>query len=198
MGSSEDHGPEQYDLFRAETEWFHVFRSMIRGGDLVRLGPYAFTVYCVIKAHTNFKSGRAWPGIPEIMKMSGISKRQVIRALDTLVETGYIGREKTGRSNRYTLREKVDISDVHGRPVASATWDYVPDGVKHAVADLKNVLMTGDFAGAKIVNIENLTVNVFRDQSTQINIQSLLDDMDKLPPETQEILRRRLGGKSSL
>jgi hypothetical protein len=52
--------------------------------------------------------------------------------------------------------------------------------------------MTGDFAGAKIVNIERLTVNVFHDQSTQINMQQLMDDMDKLSPDMQEILRRRL------
>lgn len=192
MGSSEE--AEQGDLFRAETEWFHVFRSMIKGGDLARIGPYAFTVYAVIKAHTNFKSGRAWPGIDTIMEMSGISKREVLRALQTLEENGYITREKIGRNNRYTLREKVGISDPHGRPVASAAWDYVPDGVRGAVADLKNVLMTGDFAGAKIVQIENLTVNIFHDTSTQINLQTLLEDMDKLPPETQEILRRRLNG----
>lgn len=194
MGSSEGADEQkQFELFRAETTWFHVFRSMIEGGDVARMGPYAFTVYAVIKAYTNFSTGRAFPGIPEIMEKSGISKSQVIRALGTLEDNGYITREKKGRSNSYTLREKVGISDSHGRPVASAAWDYVPDGVRGAVADLKNVLMTGDFAGAKIVTIENLTVNVFRDQSTQINIQSLLDDMGKLPPETQEILRRRLG-----
>jgi DNA-binding transcriptional MocR family regulator len=188
---------QQFELFRAETTWFHVFRSMIEGGDVARIGPYAFTVYAVIKAYTNFRTGRAFPGIPEIMEKSGISKSQVIRALDTLEENGYITREKKGRSNTYTLREKVGISDSQGRPVASAAWDYVPDGVKGAVADLKNVLMTGDFAGAKIVSIQNLTVNVFNDQSTQINIDRLLDNMDKLPAETRDILRRRLGQDTS-
>jgi DNA-binding transcriptional ArsR family regulator len=183
---------EQFELFRAETTWFHVFRSMIEGGDMAKMGGNAFMVYATIKAHTNFSTGRAFPGIELLMEKTGISKSQVLRELKTLEEMGYITRTKQGRNNVYTLREKVGISDDYGRPVAAASWDYVPDGVKGAVADLKHVLMTGDFAGAKIVNIERLTVNVFHDQSTQINMQQLMDDMDKLSPDMQEILRRRL------
>jgi hypothetical protein len=189
MTSSDE--KEQFELFKAETTWFHVFRSMIEGGDVAKMGPSAFTVYTVIKAHTNFATGRAFPGIETIVEKSGISKRQVLRELQTLEEFGYITKEKTGRNNVYTLREKVGISDDHGRPVASATWDYLPAGVSGAVADLKNVLMTGDFAGAKIVNIERLTVNInnFHDSSTQINIQQLMDDMEKLPPEMRDRLK---------
>jgi DNA-binding MarR family transcriptional regulator len=185
---------KQFELFQAETVWFHVFKSMIESGDVAKMGPYAFTVYAVIKAHTNFKSGLAFPGIPTIIEKSGISKAQVHRALDVLEENGYITREKTGRSNRYTLREKIGISDEKGRPIADATWDYVPDGVKGAVAELKHVMMTGDFAGAKIISIENLTVNFnqFNDHAMQINVQNLLENMEKLSPELQEILLRRL------
>jgi DNA-binding transcriptional MocR family regulator len=185
---------EQFELFKAETTWFHIFRSMIENGDVAKMGPYAVTVYMVIKAHTNFKSGMAFPSMPTIVEKSGISKSQIIRALKTLEDYGYITRDQKGRNNVYTLREKVDISDTHGRPVAAASWDYVPDGVKGAVADLKNVLMTGDFAGAKIVQIENLTVNInnFHDQSMQLNIQNLLDNMDKLPKAMRERLIHNL------
>lgn len=185
---------QQFDLFKAETSWFHVFRSMIEGGDVAKMGPYAFTVYAVIKAHTNFSTGRAFPGLPTIIEKSGVSKSQVIRALETLEENGYITREKKGRNNIYTLREKIGISDDKGRPVADATWDYVPDGVRGAVAELKHVMMTGDFAGAKIISIENLTVNfnTFNDQAMQINVQNLMENMDKLSPELQDILRKRL------
>lgn len=187
----------QGDLFVAETTWFHVFRSMIESGDVAKLGPYAVTVYLVIKAHTNFKSGMAFPGIDTIIDKSGISKSQVLRALTALEEHGYINREKQGRSNRYTLREKIGISDDKGRPVADATWDYVPDGVRGAVAELKHVMMTGDFKGAKIINIENLTVhfNQFNDNAMQLNIDKLMEDMDKVPPELRELLLNRLNKK---
>jgi DNA-binding transcriptional ArsR family regulator len=185
---------KQGDLFTAETTWFHVFRSMIENGDVAKMKPYAVTVYLVIKAHTNFKNGVAFPGIELIMEKSGMSKSQVIRSLDILEEHGYITREKKGRNNHYTLREKIGISDEQGRPVADATWDYVPDGVRGAVAELKHVMMTGDFKGAKIINIENLTVhfNQFRDHAVQVNFDKLVADMDKLSPEMKAILMKNL------
>jgi DNA-binding transcriptional MocR family regulator len=181
---------EQFDLFKAETTWFHIFRDMIESGDVAKMGPSAFCVYAIVKAHTNFSTGRAFPAIETIVEKSGISKRQIVRDLQTLEEHGYIVKTKSGRSNVYTLREKVGIKDDHGRPVASAAWDYLPSGVTGAMADLKNVLMTGDFAGAKIVQIERLTVNInnLSDNATQINVQQLMTDMDKLPPEIRDKL----------
>ena len=46
------------DLFKAETTWFHVFVSMIENGDVAKMGPYAVTVYLVVKAYTNWSSRR--------------------------------------------------------------------------------------------------------------------------------------------
>lgn len=141
---------------QADTNWFHVFKTMIDAGDAARMGPYAFMVYCVIKAHTNFSTGRAFPAIETISQKSGISPSKVKEMLKTLEEHGYITKEKRGRNNLYTLREKIEIHDGSGRPAAVATWDYLPAGVSEAVADLKNVLVTGDLAGAKVVHIDNL------------------------------------------
>ncbi|MDR5839356.1 helix-turn-helix domain-containing protein [Caballeronia sp. LZ034LL] len=185
---------EQFELFQAETTWFHIFRSMMDSGDAAKMGGNAFMIYCIIKGHTNFKTGRAFPGIDTIMEKSGLSKSQVLRELTTLEDMGYITRAKEGRKNVYTLREKIGITDDKGRPVADATWDYVPDGVRGAVAELKHVMMSGDFKGAKIINIENMTVhfNQFNDQATQINMQALMENMDKLDPKTRESLRMRL------
>lgn len=161
--------PVQFELLEAETTWFHIFRSMIGGGDVAKMGAGAFTVYAVIKYHTNFSTGKAFPSLETLAALSGISRRQVINELKILEEHGYITKARQGpRSTTYTLREKVGLQDSFGRPVAEASWDYIPDGVKRAVADLKNVLVTGDLAGAKIITIEHLTVNVFNDNSQQI------------------------------
>jgi DNA-binding transcriptional ArsR family regulator len=185
---------QQFELFQAETTWFHIFRSMMDSGDAARMGGNAFMIYCIIKGHTNFRTGRAFPSIDTIIEKSGLSKSQVLRELSTLEDMGYITRAREGRKNVYTLREKIGISDDKGRPIADATWDYVPDGVRTAVAELKHVMMTGDFKGAKIINIENMTVhfNQANDSSVQINIQHLVDNMDKLTPELKEILLRNL------
>lgn len=69
---------------RAQTQWFHVFRAMIDQGDVARIGPHAFTVYAVIKAHANFDHGLSKPGIQRISEQSGVSQAQVKRALGVL------------------------------------------------------------------------------------------------------------------
>lgn len=178
----------QSEFFEAETTWFHIFKAMIESGDLARMDGSTIKVYLVIKAHTNFATGRAFPAIETIAAKAGISEPQVKRCLKALESQGYIAKERQGRSNVYTLREKVQITDGKGRPTAVATWDYLPASVKEAVADLKNVLVSGDFGGAKVVHIERLQVNVnhVADGGVVINFQ---DSLAQLPLELQEKVR---------
>lgn len=150
----------QEELFKAETSWFHVFKSMIDNGDAAKMGGTTFLVYAVIKAHTNFATGRSFPALETIAEKAGVDEKTVRRSIVELSDMGYIRKEKKGRQNVYTLREKVELTDQEGRPVAEATWDYLPNMVKAAGADLRNVLMTGDLAGAKIVCIERLNVQI--------------------------------------
>jgi hypothetical protein len=160
MRTSEKQKEKQLPLLQAETTWFHVFRHMIESGDAAKMGGTAFLVYCVVKSYTNWSTGRSFPGVELIAEKTKLSTRQVIRCLDVLREMEYVTVEKIGRNNRYTLREKVSIVDNEGRPAATAMWDYLPSTVEAARAELKNFLMSGDTAGAKIVHIENLTLNV--------------------------------------
>jgi len=153
----------QLPIFEAQASWFHVFKSMLDGGDVAKMGPYATTVYIAIKAYTNWKTGKSWPGIELIVEKTGISRAQVMRSLKTLEEHGYIIKEKSGRHNKYTLREKVPVYDSKEddkRPVAEATWDYLPSTVKAAVAELQNFVVTGKKDGLTVINIEHLTLNL--------------------------------------
>lgn len=181
---------EQGELFQAETWWFHLFKTMIDGGDAARMGPYAFMVYCVIKSHASKQSGEAWPSIETVAKKSGISERKIKEELQTLERMGYITKVREGRNNRYTLREKIEIADEQGLPTAIATWDYLPAGVQAAVADIKNVLVSGDLAGAKIVHIDTVHLEIKQlqvvsgENNTAIQINEV--EMDKLPPEMQQ------------
>ena len=159
----------QNELFKAETTWFHVFKTMIDSGDVAKMGPHAATVYLVVKAHTNFNTGQAFPAIETIVEKSGVSRAQVMRSLVTLEELGYIVKSKKGRSNTYSVREKVEIHDAGGRPTHVATWDYLPASVQAAVADLKNVLVSGNAGDARIVHIEKLIVNIVQDNGTVNN-----------------------------
>ena len=183
-------GPAQQETFEAQTTWFHVFRSMIDAGDMAKLPGSALKVYLVVKSYTNFSTGLAFPSRELIAEKAGLSEAQVKRSLQTLEEFGYLTRAKAGRNNVYTLREKVEIQDEAGRPAAVATWDYLPSSVRDAVADLKNVLVTGDFEGAKIVHIERLQVNIMHlhDQASNTNVQTqnVLGGLDSLPDDLKE------------
>jgi Ran GTPase-activating protein (RanGAP) involved in mRNA processing and transport len=67
---------------------------------------------------------------------------------------------------------------------------------------LKNVLVTGEFEGAKIVHIERLQVNVnhVREQSQVINVMdqygatNLIGDLKNVDPVTREKLLKMIAG----
>lgn len=166
---------QQGEWLQAETTWFHVFKAMIDNGDMARLSGSAVKVYLVVKSHTNFSTGRSFPALETIAEKSGLSLAQVKRELKALEDMGYLTKAKEGRHNVYTLREKVAINDVAGRPAAVASWDYLPGGVREAVADLKNVMVTGDLGDARVVHIERLQINIthVHDNGTNLNIQAI-------------------------
>lgn len=183
---------KQEELFHAETSWFAVLRTMIDSGDAAKLGGTAFLVYCVIKAHTNFSTGHSFPTLETIAEKAGLgSNDQVVRCIKKLEALGYISKEKTGRNNVYTLREKVTILDGEGKEAALASWDYRPSQMKQAMDDVRHVLLTGDFAGAKIVHIEHLQIIQGQHNTGVQNnpgIQISNDDLIKLPSDVQETL----------
>ena len=67
--------------FRAGITWLHGFRSIFSSRDAARMGPYAVTVYLVIKAPANFKTGNSFPSIDDIVDETGMRKSQVHRTL---------------------------------------------------------------------------------------------------------------------
>ena len=183
---------------RAQTQWFHVFRAMIDQGDVARIGPHAFTVYAVIKAHANFDHGLSNPGIQRISEQSGVSQAQVKRALVVLEKAGFIAKKKFGRSNHYTLREKVQVTQA-GLPHKVVTWDYVPNLAHQTVTDLKKAMSAGDIASTRILNIERLNIQInLAGGNSQIDLGSLQTDLDRLPAGIREKLRRNLNRRTDL
>ncbi len=183
---------------RAQTQWFHVFRAMIDQGDVARIGPHAFTVYAVIKAHANFDHGLSKPGIQRISEQSGVSQAQVKRALGVLEKAGFIAKKKFGRSNQYMLREKVQVTEA-GLPHTVVTWDYVPDRAQQTVNELKKAMIAGDLASTRTLNIERLNIQInLAGGNSQIDLGSLHTDLDRLPAGIRETLRRHLNRRSDL
>ena len=91
----------QQELFKAETAWFHIFKTMIDNGAVARMGPYAVTVYLVIKSHTNFATGRAFPARNDSGKIRGITR------------TGQARAENFGEIRVHHDREKRPLEQLH-------------------------------------------------------------------------------------
>jgi DNA-binding transcriptional MocR family regulator len=177
----------------ATTQWFHVFRSMVDSGDLARMKGSSIKVYLIIKAHVNMHSGFGGPSIETISEKADLSVAQVKRAISELEAMGYLAKDKQGRSNRYRVREMIQIRDQSGAPAGMAVWDYVPVRVQSTVSDLKGAIDSMDIDSAKMVTIEKIQVNINRVDAgaTIINMQ---DSLAMINPEIRgklsELLRR--------
>jgi DNA-binding transcriptional regulator YhcF (GntR family) len=177
--------------FEAESNWFHVFKTMFDSLEVKEIGAHAFTLYCAVKSHVNFKDGEAFPSFDRLQEITGFSRATITKSLNTLEERNLVRKEKHGRKNIYTLREKVNIQDMEGRPEAVATWDYLPRTVQAAQAELKNFLLTGKHDGS-VINIEylNLQVNI-GDYNNQQNIKHVEKWSDLTSdPKRKELLDR--------
>lgn len=134
---------------RPNTYWFHIFQAMI-DQDLAMLGPYAFTVYCVIKSHCNIQTGVAIASIETIARKAGISPRHVMRQIKKLERQGYISKSRARKYNEYRLTEKVAISDSNGSHHGHAQWDYQPLQIESTVKELKRRLLAMEVSARNI------------------------------------------------
>lgn len=183
LPASGNAGPERHS---ADTTWFRVFHSMFRSSEAAKMKPFAVVVYFALKSHAKFETGKTFPRIELIAAETGMSVSTVLRALKTLEDFSYITRRREGRHNDYQLREKVAIRDSSDRIVAVATWDYVPVEVSAATADLKNIVMSGNWAGSKTLHIEHLKIDI---NGSDRRVTGIDGEAPKgAPPEWKELV----------
>ena len=177
----------------ADTSFFSVFRELIDNGTVSELGVYAWTTYTVIKSYTNYNSGEAFPSIGTIASKSGISEVEIKRSLKKLEEKGLLKKRKEGRSNIYTLTEIVTLNDDDNQAVAKATFNYVPSQIKDTLAELRDVLLSGDLKGTKSIHIEHLQVNIVNNTA---NDNATINNI--LSPQDTEAYREFLATKKKI
>ena len=142
--------------------WFHVVRDLIKEGTIAKIGATAWAVYCVIKAHSDMKTGAAWPGVKHIAELMGVSEDTVNRALKVLVEHKLVTIEKRGRQNRYMITEKFPIYEQreNGKEVVGwADTNYSAVDFKHNVDSLKQYAEHGILPAGSNIDV-HITVQV--------------------------------------
>jgi hypothetical protein len=164
----------QGELFKAETGWFHVFRSLVNSDAFASMDGKTVKVYLVIKTQTNIDTGVAGPIEYEtIAAKAGISVSSVKRAIPQLESLGYVSRSPCGRSYVYRFQEKWRIHDESGKHTAMASWPYIPALVKSTADDLRAGRVPPN------VHIERLQLNINHVGAggVVINVQDALDQM---------------------
>jgi hypothetical protein len=175
---------------QADTQWFHLFRSMIENGDLAKMSGSSLKVYLVIKSYCNFNTGASFPNLETIALKAGFSMSQVKRCIKELQDLGYINMQKMGRNNQYVLREKLAIRDLFGDNVAEASWDYIPTMVSNTLDELKHYINTRLPVNGQIIQIENLLININNVSGDGNVINNSPVDLDKFNPEMQELMKK--------
>lgn len=157
-----------------DTSFFSLFRQMFLQGTVAEIGASAFTVYCAIKAHTDFNTGSSFPSQRLLAEQTGFSERQIIKSLKVLEQHGLLEKNREQTRNVYRLKERLVVDSK-----TVATWDYLPATLKKARQELRNFALTGELKDAKIIHIEiqNLTIEtlVVGDQVQGDNLKIELD-----------------------
>jgi hypothetical protein len=93
--SVEDHTTAHYTMI------YHAFTDAY----LAKIGPYGISVYLALRRYANAKERSCFPALPTLARLTGISRRQVIRSLAHLVDLKLIAIRHRGvpRSNAYVI-----------------------------------------------------------------------------------------------
>lgn len=150
---------ELWNELKVQHLWIHVVRGKIHDGEIARVGAVPFCVYITIKSHTDMETGTAFPSIPTIAKLVGVSNDTVERALKKLVEAGLLEVEKKGRRNSYSIIEEVQLVDTNGQHWGSAKRKYASLKYGSFIEDLRSLARSGNFPGDPNITL-NVTVNV--------------------------------------
>lgn len=180
---------ELWEDLRVDHLWVHVVRGMIKDAMIAQVGMPAFCVYMVIKAHTDLETGNAWPSVPLIAKLVGATEKTVSRAVKTLTDAGFLKVEKKGRSNHYSIVEKINLVAQSGEPWGDGQRKYVATGFGDFVDELKRLARTGNIPGDKAITI-NVVVNVQQNAPGATGIQNIQNVQVESDTDLHALLKR--------
>jgi len=120
-----------------DTTYHTQQRDMFTSGLAAQIGVYAYAVWNAIKYHSDFQTGKSWPGIRHLAEITGVSKASVEKAIDTLVQAHLLRVTKRGQRNVYVARERLDVR-VGDRVICTIAIDYVPARMRERLEQLKS------------------------------------------------------------
>ena len=84
-----------------DRNFFKIPWAIIDSGLLARIKPSEVKVYLALSRHADYKTGRAFPSIALICKLSGMNKNVVCRATERLEYFGVIEKYRAPKAFKY-------------------------------------------------------------------------------------------------
>lgn len=150
---------ELWEELKVEKLWFHIVNGMITNGHMKDMGVMGWAVYCVVKSHANLNTGDSFPSIKRIAELIGVSHDTIQRAMNRLAELGFINADKSGKHNRYTIKESIPMTTSAGEIFGYGEKQYIPTKFQEFVTELEHFAKSGNIPADKNITI-NVTFNV--------------------------------------
>jgi len=115
-------------------------RDLFDSGLVAIIGAPAFTIWNAIKAHADFNTGQAFPGLRRLAEMTGMGKSTAQRAVEILEENHLLRIVRPANARRgqtYIARERLEVK-IGEVLVCTVVMDYVPAKRSQTLAALKN------------------------------------------------------------
>lgn len=130
---------------KINTNYLTTQRDLFDSGLVARIGASAFTIWNAIKAHADFNTGQAFPGLRKLAEITGMGKSTAQRSVEILQENSLVrivfpaGRR---RGQTYIARERLEVK-VGAVMVCTIVMDYVPNKRNTTIAALKSGIEKG-------------------------------------------------------
>lgn len=129
-----------------DTSFQTLQRDLFASGMAAKIGMNAFGVWLAIKSHSDYNTGKAWPGMRRLAELTGLSLGSVSNSVDVLVNAHLLRVIRRGaghRGNTYVARERMDVR-LGKRVLCTIVIDYVPATLRFTLSKLDKALEAGD------------------------------------------------------
>lgn len=136
----------------ANTTYLTTQRDLFDSGIVAKIGAPAFTIWNAIKAHADFNTGQAFPGLRKLAQICGMGKSSAQRAVDSLEKNNLVRIILPAGSRRgqtYIARERIEVK-IGKVIVCTVVMDYVPATMNKTISLIKNSLSDGRIDGSLI------------------------------------------------
>ena len=117
-------------------------RDLFESGLVASIGANAFAVWCALKYHADFSTGRAFPGVRRLAELVGLNKDTVSKCLHTLSEARLLRSTPRGRGKAYVARERLDVR-LGSVVVCSIVVDYIPSRIRQKILAVERAIESG-------------------------------------------------------